>query len=44
MVSSRRETRVFVLHTTFSKETGKASGMDLVVFEDKDHDGVADGP
>lgn len=36
--------QVFVLHTTFSKETGKASGMDLVVFEDKDHDGVADGP
>ena len=36
--------RVFVLHTTFSKETGKASGMDLVVFEDKDQDGIADGP
>jgi putative heme-binding domain-containing protein len=36
--------RVFVLHTTFSKETGKASGMDLVVLEDKNHDGVADGP
>ena len=36
--------QVFVLHTTFSKETGKASGMDLVVFEDKNHDGVADGP
>lgn len=36
--------QVFVLHTTFSKETGKASGMDLVVFEDKDRDGVADGP
>jgi len=36
--------QVFVLHTTFSKETGKASGMDLVVFEDKDGDGVADGP
>ncbi|QMU28653.1 DUF7133 domain-containing protein [Adhaeribacter radiodurans] len=35
--------QVFVLHTTFSKETGKASGMDLVVFEDKNHDGVADG-
>lgn len=35
--------QVFVLHTTFSKETGIASGMDLVVFEDKDHDGVADG-
>ncbi|NIJ53616.1 DUF7133 domain-containing protein [Dyadobacter arcticus] len=36
--------QLFVLHTTFSKETGKASGMDLVVFEDKNHDGVADGP
>ncbi len=36
--------QVFVLHTTFSKETGKASGMDLVVLEDKNHDGVADGP
>jgi putative heme-binding domain-containing protein len=36
--------RVYVLHTTFSKETGKASGMDLVVFEDKNQDGVADGP
>ncbi|SDD82249.1 putative heme-binding domain-containing protein [Dyadobacter soli] len=36
--------QVFVLHTTFSKETGKASGMDLVVLEDKNRDGVADGP
>ena len=36
-------TRVFVLHTTFSKETGKATGMALVVFEDKDGDGKADG-
>ncbi|GAB3920720.1 DUF7133 domain-containing protein [Mucilaginibacter myungsuensis] len=36
--------KVFVLHTTFSKETKLATGMDLVVFEDKDHDGVADGP
>ncbi|WP_119079959.1 DUF7133 domain-containing protein [Chitinophaga alhagiae] len=35
--------RVFVLHTTFSKETGKATGMALVVFEDKDGDGKADG-
>lgn len=35
--------QVFVLHTTFSKETGKASGMDLVVFDDKNGDGVADG-
>ncbi|MDQ6479335.1 c-type cytochrome [Dyadobacter sp. LHD-138] len=36
--------QVFVLHTTFSQETKKASGMDLVVFEDKDRDGIADGP
>ncbi|MGM9507780.1 DUF7133 domain-containing protein [Larkinella sp. GY13] len=36
--------QLFVLHTTFSAETGIASGMDLVVFEDKNHDGVADGP
>ncbi|MEO6917145.1 MAG: hypothetical protein ABI151_17265, partial [Chitinophagaceae bacterium] len=36
--------QVFVLHTTFSKETRKATGMDLVVFEDKDRNGVADGP
>lgn len=36
--------QVFVLHTIFSKETGIATGMDLVVFEDKNHDDVADGP
>jgi len=36
--------QVFVLHTTFSKETKTATGMDLVVFEDKDNDGIADGP
>ncbi|GAB3941410.1 hypothetical protein GCM10028805_04600 [Spirosoma harenae] len=36
--------QVFVLHTIFSNETGLATGMDLVVFEDKNHDGVADGP
>lgn len=36
--------KVYVLHTTFSKETGIATGMALVVFEDKDNDGVADGP
>lgn len=36
--------QVFVLHTTFSKETKQATGMDLVVFEDKDGDGKADGP
>lgn len=36
--------KVFVLHTTFSAETRAATGMDLVVFEDKDGDGKADGP
>lgn len=36
--------QLFVLHTTFSEETGQASGMNLVVFEDTDQDGVADGP
>ncbi|GAA4312833.1 hypothetical protein GCM10023149_08350 [Mucilaginibacter gynuensis] len=36
--------KVYVLHTVFSATTGKATGMDLDYFEDKDHDGVADGP
>lgn len=36
--------KVFVLHTTFSPETQKADGMDLVVLEDRDGDGIADGP
>lgn len=36
--------QVFVLHAVFSAETGKASGMNLVVFDDKNEDGVADGP
>lgn len=36
--------KVYVLHTTFSTETGKATGMALVVFEDKDGNGKADGP
>ncbi|WP_316829594.1 hypothetical protein [Pedobacter aquatilis] len=36
--------KVFVLHTTFSKETKTATGMNLVVFEDNDGDGKADGP
>lgn len=36
--------QVFVLHTTFDESTGLATGMDLVVFEDKDQDGIADGP
>ena len=36
--------QVFVLHTTFSDDTKKADNMDLVVFDDIDHDGLADGP
>jgi putative heme-binding domain-containing protein len=36
--------QVFVLHAVFSPETGKATGMNLVVFEDKNRDGAADGP
>jgi len=36
--------KVYVLHTIFSKESKLATGMDLVVFEDKNKDGVADGP
>jgi putative heme-binding domain-containing protein len=35
--------RLFVLHTVFGEDS-LASGMDLVVFEDKDRDGMADGP
>ncbi len=35
--------RVYVLHTRFSPQTGKAENMDLIVFEDNDGDGVADG-
>ncbi len=34
--------QVFVLHTVFGEDS-LAQGMDLVVFEDKDQDGVADG-
>lgn len=36
--------QVFVLHTTFSKTTKTAENMDLVVFDDLDKDGIADGP
>lgn len=36
--------QVFVLHTVFEGDDDIATGMDLVVFEDKDHDHVADGP
>lgn len=35
--------KVYVLHTVFGDDE-IASGMNLVVFEDKDGDGVADGP
>src|SRR5690606_579971 len=35
--------QVFVLHTRFSEETKTAANMDLVVFEDADNDGMADG-
>ncbi len=34
--------KLYVLHTVFNDSV--ATGMDLVVFEDKDNDGVADGP
>lgn len=34
--------KLYVLHTEFSADS-VATGMDLVVFEDRDHDGVADG-
>ena len=33
--------KLYVLHTVFTDSL--ASGMDLVMFEDKDHDGLADG-
>ena len=36
--------KLYVLHTVFSKEDSLATGMDLVVFEDNDGDGVSDGP
>ncbi len=36
--------QVFVLHTVFDEATGEANRMDLVVFEDKNWDGQADGP
>ena len=35
--------RVYVLHTHFGPD-GKATGMNLAVLEDADHDGIADGP
>lgn len=36
--------KVYVLHTRFDPDSAIADAMDLVVFEDKDQDGVADGP
>lgn len=36
--------KLYVLHTVFSEADSLATGMDLVVFEDEDGDGVADGP
>lgn len=36
--------QLFVLHTVIPESTGKLTGMHLSVFEDKDWDGVADGP
>ena len=36
--------KVYVLYTTFFEDTAMASGMELVVFEDADQDGIADGP
>jgi len=35
--------QVFVLHTRFSQETQKAANMDLIVYEDLNKDGIADG-
>jgi len=36
--------KLYVLHTNYSEETGEATGQDLVVFEDNNYDGIADGP
>ncbi len=36
--------KLYVLYTTFSETEDIASGMDLVVFEDVNQDGIADGP
>lgn len=36
--------QVFVLYTTFSETTKLATGMELAVLEDKNDDGMADGP
>lgn len=36
--------KLFVLHTIIPADTGVLSGMNLSVLEDKNHDGIADGP
>ncbi len=36
--------KLFVLHTVIPKDTGVLTGMHLSVLEDKNHDGLADGP
>ena len=36
--------KLYVLHTVIPAETGKLTGMHLSVLEDKNRDGVADGP
>ena len=36
--------KLYVLHTIIPKDTKILSGMNLSVLEDKDHDGIADGP
>ncbi len=36
--------RLYVLHTVIPEETGILTGMNLSVLEDKDRDGIADGP
>lgn len=36
--------KLFVLHTVIPESTGKLTGMHLSVLEDKNGDGVADGP
>ncbi len=36
--------KLYVLHTVIPKDTGILTGMHLSVLEDKNHDGVADGP
>ncbi len=36
--------KLYVLHTIIPKDTGILSGMNLSVLEDKNQDGIADGP